>query len=205
VTARDPRLDVSILPGLSQSSPCDVMRGEETQIAGLLAEQPDFDGVLCLPGTHTKWVRVSAGHITAFRTAMTGELFDLIATRSTLSAFTAEGWDDTAFDREAARALRFTGALAADLFSLRAEGLLSGHPEGAGRARLSGRLLGSEVAAMRRIWPGIPITLLGEPTLCALYARVLNADRVEAEIRDGAALTLAGLRAAHARYARDTA
>ncbi len=33
----DPRLAVHVLPGLRQDAPADVMRGEETQIAGLLA------------------------------------------------------------------------------------------------------------------------------------------------------------------------
>ena len=71
----DARLDVAILPGLCQTSPADVMRGEETQIAGYLAEVPDFDGVLCMPGTHTKWVQISASEVVSFRTYMTGELF----------------------------------------------------------------------------------------------------------------------------------
>ena len=43
---RDARLDVRILPGLSQAAPADVMRGEETQIAGYLASDPGFDGTL---------------------------------------------------------------------------------------------------------------------------------------------------------------
>lgn len=59
----DQRLSVIILPGIKQLEPADVMRGEETQISGLLLNQPDFDGVLCLPGTHTKWVKVRAGQI----------------------------------------------------------------------------------------------------------------------------------------------
>ena len=54
------------------------MRGEETQIAGFLSEFPGFDGVVCLPGTHTKWVHLSAGEIVSFRTFMTGELFGLL-------------------------------------------------------------------------------------------------------------------------------
>ena len=31
-----------------QASPSDVMRGEETQIAGYLSKKPNFDGVICL-------------------------------------------------------------------------------------------------------------------------------------------------------------
>src|SRR5690606_35010128 len=42
----DPRIAVHIVPGLSQTRPgADVMRGEETQIAGLLLAEPGFDGV----------------------------------------------------------------------------------------------------------------------------------------------------------------
>ena len=44
--ATDPRIAVSILPGLCQADPPDVMRGEETQIAGYLAENPHFDDVV---------------------------------------------------------------------------------------------------------------------------------------------------------------
>ncbi|MEO8531980.1 MAG: 2-dehydro-3-deoxygalactonokinase, partial [Deltaproteobacteria bacterium] len=57
----DLRLSVYIVPGLSQAKPADVMRGEETQIAGFLALNKDFDGVIALPGTHTKWARVIGG------------------------------------------------------------------------------------------------------------------------------------------------
>ena len=76
----DARLYVAILPGVSQTQPhADVMRGEETQIAGFLSERSHFDGVICLPGTHTKWVRIHAGEIVRFQTFMTGELFDLLS------------------------------------------------------------------------------------------------------------------------------
>jgi len=81
---QDRRLVVHILPGLSQASPADVMRGEETQIAGYLADVPEFDGILCMPGTHTKWVQVSAGEVVSFRTFMTGEMFALLSTGSVL-------------------------------------------------------------------------------------------------------------------------
>ena len=85
VTARDARLDVFVLPGVRQDTPPDVMRGEETQIAGFLAGRPDFDGVLCLPGTHAKWVRISAGEIVSFQTFMTGEMYQLLASQSVLT------------------------------------------------------------------------------------------------------------------------
>ena len=48
--AQDERIQVFIVPGVRQREPRDVMRGEETLIAGFVAQRPDFDGVICLPG-----------------------------------------------------------------------------------------------------------------------------------------------------------
>ena len=81
---KDPRINVRILAGVCQSDPADVMRGEETQIKGFLANDPKFDGVICLPGTHTKWAHISAEEIVSFRTFMTGELFSLLSKNSVL-------------------------------------------------------------------------------------------------------------------------
>jgi hypothetical protein len=77
-------------------NPPDVMRGEETQIAGFLAAAPGFDGVLCLPGTHAKWVQISAEEVVSFRTFMTGEMFDLLSAQSVLRHSIAGGSDDAA-------------------------------------------------------------------------------------------------------------
>ena len=87
----DPRLTFHIAPGLSQDRPADVMRGEETQVAGVLALHKGFDGVICHPGTHSKWVHVSAGEVVSFQTFMTGEIFALLSTQSVLRHSMAEG------------------------------------------------------------------------------------------------------------------
>ena len=95
--ARDPRLRLRLIPGVKQENPPDVMRGEETQIAGFLARNPSFDGVLCLPGTHTKWAAISAGEITGFRSFMTGELYATIGKHTVLRHSVGEGWNEAAF------------------------------------------------------------------------------------------------------------
>ena len=195
--ATDPRIDVTLLPGLSQTRPPDVMRGEETQIAGFLSERPDFDGVLCLPGTHTKWVQVSAGEVVSFRTYMTGELFALISTRSVLR----HSMDD-AFDREAFRAAVRDGlsdpqALAGRFFALRAEGLLASPAPGTAKARLSGYLIGAELAAAKPYWLGQRLALLGAGRLSELYAEALAGEGAVPETADVARATLAGLTAAY--------
>lgn len=200
VTTTDPRLSVHILPGIRQDSPADVMRGEETQIAGLLATRPGFDGVICLPGTHTKWVHVSAGEVISFRTFMTGELFALLAEASVLHhTIAAEGWDEPAFAAALDEAMARPAAIAAELFGLRAEALLHGLAPQTARARLSGMLIGLELAAARPYWLGQPVVVIGAPQIARAYLAALAAQGVPEDSAEAEAMTLAGLTAAHAR------
>lgn len=193
---RDPRLEVRVIPGLKQASPADVMRGEETQIAGALALNPGWDGVLCLPGTHSKWVHVSAGEVVSFQTFLTGELFALLSTQSVLR-HSVSGWDEAGFDEGVQRALDRPERLAARLFGLRAEGLLSGLDPARARARLSGLLIGAELAAARPYWLGQRVMIAGAPDLARSYARALSGLAVPATTIDATGATLAGLARAH--------
>ena len=200
VPTHDPRLDVRIAPGLSQDKPADVMRGEETQLAGALALHPNFDGVFCLPGTHSKWVQVSAGEVVSFQTYMTGELFALLSTQSVLRhSLTAEGWDDAAFDEGLSEALSRPDRIAARLFSLRAEGLLHGLTAPQARSRLSGLLIGIELAGAKPYWLGQAVKLIGAEALAASYARALAAQGLKTERLDATTCTLAGLSALYAK------
>lgn len=195
-------VEVFIVPGLSQAGPADVMRGEETQIAGVLAARPDFAGVVCLPGTHSKWAVVRAGRVERFLTLMTGELFSLLSTQSVLRHGLAGA--DGATDGEAfAMAVRETVAepsgFAASLFRLRAEGLLAGLPPATARSRLSGLLIGFEMAAARFLWQDFQTLVVGADPLAALYAKALTLVGGEAETLSGEAMALAGLAEAFER------
>ncbi|MGY3437262.1 MULTISPECIES: 2-dehydro-3-deoxygalactonokinase [unclassified Marinovum] len=194
----DPRLAVSILPGVAQASPADVMRGEETQIAGFLADNPEFDGVLCLPGTHTKWVHISAREIVSFRTFMTGEMFALLSGQSVLRhSVTGDGWDQAAFDAAVSDAMSASHKVTAQLFSLRAGSLLDGTEAATSKARLSGLLLGLEIAGAKDYWLGREIVLIGAPKLNALYRAALAPQGASVREMDGADIVLAGLNAAY--------
>jgi len=200
---RDPRLHVHILGGVSQMNPSDVMRGEETQIAGLLASDPGFDGVVCLPGTHSKWVHVTSGEIFHFLTCMTGEAYALLAEQSVLRHTLAgpEGRDLPAFLEAVDEAMSRPERVFARLFSLRAGALLADQPEEPAslRARLSGWLIGLELAASKPYWLGRRVALVGAPGLTAHYRAALEAQGLAPEPLDAARLTLDGLRAAHAK------
>lgn len=194
----DARIDVRILPGLKQTNQADVMRGEETQIAGFLSVAPGFDGVVCLPGTHTKWVHISAGEVVSFQTFMTGEMFDLLSSRSVLRhSVESESWDDAAFAGAVSDALSHPAQLAAKLFQLRASDLLEGATPAANRARLSGLLIGIELAAAKPYWLGQEIALVGAPQLNSLYAQALSAQGLTPTQHIGDEMTLKGLTVAY--------
>lgn len=197
VPTRDGRLDVRLVPGLKQAKPADVMRGEETQIAGALTLWPQFDGVLCLPGTHSKWVRVSAGEVVGFQTFMTGELFALLSESSVLRhAMTGGGWDPAAFADAVSDALSRPERIAARLFTIRAESLIAGLGGDAARARLSGLLIGIELAASRPYWLGQEVALIGADPLTSAYAEALAMQGVAARHLAGSSAVVAGLAAA---------
>lgn len=199
VPTRDPRIAMHILPGLKQIAPSDVMRGEETQIAGFIAQTPDFDGILCLPGTHSKWAIVRAGMVAGFHTVMTGEIFALLAKSSVLRHSLTEAEEEgEGFEAAVAQALAAPEAVPMHLFTIRAADLLTGASRADAHARLSGLLVGAELAAMRNHWAGAQVAVIGSPRLTALYARALAVGGIAAIPADGARCTLSGLSAAYA-------
>lgn len=194
--AKDPRLSVLIAPGVAQAEPADVMRGEETQIAGFLAQNPKFDGVLCLPGSHTKWVHISASEIVSFRSFMTGEIFALLAQHSVLRhSVRDEGWDAPAFLAAVEATLSRPERLASELFSIRAQGLLVGEAPARARSQLSGLLIGAELAAARPYWLGQQVVVIGAPEVARAYVDALRPQGVAAQAVDGDPLALVGLTA----------
>jgi 2-dehydro-3-deoxygalactonokinase len=200
VRVRDPRITVQIVPGLKQMKTADVMRGEETQIAGALALDPAFDGAMCLPGTHSKWVQISAGEVVSFQTYLTGEMFSLLSTQSVLRhGMAATGWDEDAFDQGVANGMARPERLAAHLFRLRAEGLIADLGPDAARAQLSGLLIGAELAAARPYWLGARVALVGSAALTALYARALAAMGAPTQTLAAKDCTIAGLARAAGR------
>ena len=197
-TTNDPRVSIHILSGVSQAQPADVMRGEETQIRGYLANDPKFDGILCLPGTHTKWVHISAGEIISFRTFMTGELFSLLEKQSVLRhGLVGAGWDQSSFDTGIEDVIGRPQSVAAEMFSLRADGLLNGTPPAATRSRLSGLLLGLELAGSKPYWLGQRIVIIGAPDLSKAYQSALERQGAMVECSDGNDIVLAGLASAY--------
>ncbi|MDB6178329.1 2-dehydro-3-deoxygalactonokinase [Paracoccus sp. Z330] len=201
VSTRDSRLSVRILPGLRQDRPDDVMRGEETQIGGFLAHRPDFKGTICLPGTHCKWVHVSDGQVKGFTSFMTGELFALLSKSSVLRhSVDSDQVDHDSFLAAVSDALATPELLTSALFSLRAASLLRDVGPAESRSRLSGLLIGTELAATRRFWLDQPVAIIGASGLGRAYQSAMHSQGVEAEIVDVAEQTIRGLCAARTAW-----
>lgn len=176
VTLADGR-DGWIVPGVITRDAAgvhDVMRGEETQILGVLEALGPGAHVLCLPGTHSKWVTVRHGCIDAFATHMTGETFALFAQHSilakTMPPAEAAGFDAAAFDLGVARS-GDAGGLLHHVFGLRAQVLAGALPEARTRDALSGLLVGHECRAASA--DAAVVHLVGAPALTTRYERAL--------------------------------
>jgi 2-dehydro-3-deoxygalactonokinase len=200
VNCKDNRISVTIVAGVMQAHPVDIMRGEETQIAGFLSDQNDFNGVVCLPGTHAKWALIESHQLMHFTTFMTGELFDLLANHSVLKhTVAAQGWQPEAFARSLQQAYSEPSLVTAQLFSLRAGAIVDGLPAAEARARLSGLLIGLELKAAEGYWRDKEVVILGSSSLAKLYHQALIIIGVGARIVDNERLTVAGLSCAYSQ------
>lgn len=196
VPTKDHRIQVRIVPGICQRDPDDIMRGEETQIAGYLAECPSFDGVICLPGTHSKWVQVREGKVCDFTTFMTGEVFDLLSTHSVLRFCTdSHHWDDTAFLKAVAESVQYPNGLMAALFRLRPQSLLGGASNDTLKASLSGLLIGSELEEMQEMWRNLDVVIIGGQENSRLYQTALASLGACPKVYDSTTAVVRGLTA----------
>jgi len=196
-TTEDPRISVKILPGLKQNLPEDVMRGEETQIAGFLQSHPDFSGCLCLPGTHTKWVAVENGSVESFRTSITGEMFNIVRKHSILRlSFKSSDWSENEFTDSVLDIMKEPGLLLSLLFRIRAKSLVVEGVATPTEASLSGLLIGNDVITAKDYWQDKSVYILGEDKLANLYSLAFSLQNIEANIFNVEKATLLGLIAA---------
>jgi 2-dehydro-3-deoxygalactonokinase len=190
---------IRIMPGIARrgGGRPDVMRGEETQLLGLGLR----NGLACLPGTHSKWVRLENGLVSDFATAMTGELFALLSSQSILrhavDAAEAVSPSDPVFLGYVGHGLSGAGGMAR-LFSVRAASLLEGMGKAEATAALSGLLIGTEIRDASSLLgvSGGALNIIGSGSLGRLYEAALTIAGFAPIVQDGAATVRAGLLAA---------
>ncbi|APG62041.1 hypothetical protein LPB140_03550 [Sphingorhabdus lutea] len=199
--------NISILPGVrchnAMGQP-DLMRGEELQILGWIASNPDAaqeERLFCLPGTHTKWARLSHGQIESFTTALTGELFGVLQRHSILlpkqDVVFAQPFSKESFLNGVNLIGKQPYSLLHALFSTRTRLLTD--PEGSGDAPsyLSGLLIGSDVktAIENCSKPGVKVEIIGEQSLAEKYGFAIKQLGHDYHISDGVDAVYAGFMA----------
>jgi len=183
---------IAIVPGVScfgRGVP-DVMRGEECQVLAILAERSLREAILLLPGTHSKWVRVEDGRLSAFRTYMTGELFNALTSSGTLAQLMEKGDPDGgAFEQGLRQAqAEGSGALTHLLFGVRTLGLFDRLPRASLASYLSGLLIGAELMDAVH-WSGAQqVIAVGSPKLLENYHRAAGLFGLGFEAHDNRAL-----------------
>jgi 2-dehydro-3-deoxygalactonokinase len=203
-TLRDGR--IRIIPGLAcrnRFDAPDFMRGEETQILGAMELKPALRQgrrLLCLPGTHTKWVMLDDGAVIEFLTAPTGELFTLLRDRSVLVREHGGAADSSApaFKLGLAQLDRFPQAQVLHrLFECRSRSLDGELAPQDVASFLSGLLIASDIAGALDVFANSLVVhavhLIGSPQLMELYAAGLGLQHYETSSTDGDLAAVAGL------------
>ena len=184
-TLRVRNVDIRFTPGLTCRNPFglpDLIRGEEMQALGWLASQNDAgQGLICLPGRHTKWLLSEAGRITAFTTAMHGEMYDLMLAHGLLGkGVDRDAWSDEAFDAGLDLVCRDSSLSHGHAaFATRGRLVLGQHNAAEAAAFLSGVTIGCDVRDMRsaleaRELGGRACVVLGHDVTAGRYGRALE-------------------------------
>jgi 2-dehydro-3-deoxygalactonokinase len=187
-----------IIPGILDRGPLpEVMRGEETQVAGVIGHAiggvvegaidrgaaPPGAGAgaehwIGLPGTHAKWVHVEDRRIVGFHTFLTGEVFAALCAHTILGRTMRPPAtpDLAAFDRgvAVARSPRARAGVLSTMFSTRTLGLVGELAAEAQADYLSGLLVGHELAGLEQLGARLEsAVLVGSDALCQRYRRAL--------------------------------
>lgn len=178
VTPQNQKLRIHLISGVRTEQ--DVMRGEETELIGLLNhEQLQHLANRCLvllPGTHSKHITVKGGQIVNWRTFMTGEMFEAL-TSATILRQTTETSETGADSNEDFRQGAIAGlemGMEAGLFQTRTRSLLQGIDNLGNREYLSGLLIGSELRHVYDAADDSPCLLAAPPELGGRYMQAIE-------------------------------
>ena len=186
--------NIHILSGVSQFNPSDVMRGEETQIAGFLLNNVDFNGSICLPGTHSKWVNMNSYKIQEFTTFLTGELYEIVKKYSILNhSLNTTELDDEIVKSSAKLIIENPSFISNKLFEIRADNLLKNSNQTSNNSKLVGYLLGIELSGSRTYWEDKDLVIIGSSNLNKYYELILNGRSNSIRLFNSSDMALNGL------------
>lgn len=194
--------DIRILPGIAHfnATKPDVMRSEETQLLGLYDMLgQDLSGLICMPGSHAKWVRIENGLVMDFATSMSGELFAALGASSVLqhslkNATKKVDPQSDIYSNAVRKSLSDPATVLTRLFAARPHSLLNQMSDDDAAAHISGTIIGQDIAgAIARFAPVHSTTLVGSGHLGNLYSQALQIAGLQSKMVDGDELAILGL------------
>lgn len=187
---------IEIVPGVrtnTNSQASGMMRGEEVQVFGVSSESVEKEQLVCLPGSHSKWVLSIGGEIQSISTFMTGELFQIVREHSVLkeSLATSTNEINEFHFKEGLKAVAEGESILKLMFSVRTEMVCNPTRSNHERASfMSGLLIGSEVLTGLKELPNPAdksIVLVGNGDLAQAYEiafQFFNCEATTVDVRD---------------------
>lgn len=174
------------VPGVKQLHPePDIMRGEETQLAGL---EQHGEKTVILPGTHSKWVKMEGNTLTQFKTFMTGDMYNAVLANTILQATPMQDWSDEDFLAGVVTGYeRYTqgATLLSELFQVRVQAILELSSAEGWRSFISGLLIGTEIGEGLNCGYAKcdTFTIIGAEKLAHLYCNALKACNINSVVQ----------------------
>ncbi len=203
---------IHLLPSLKcqhENGRFDILHGQEIQVLGWLhasATHRNGTFLICLPAEHTQWILVNDGTIKVFKTAITGELSNLLLQSSMFTQMITDAFDDTAFQLGTKRTSRKTStSLLHELFSVYTSQLLENFSPIQAHSYLKGLLIGSDVhdAMQAPEWDFNKISeviIIGECQMTDLYAQVIRTQTACVRCFHGKQATVLGFASVRQRH-----
>ncbi len=194
VKTKNKYLDFYIVKGLYQNNPYDVIRGEETQVLGYLQGNKNFSGFICLPGTHSKWIKIKKGKLIKFKTFMTGELFEIISKNSILKHSIIDTKINTKIFKNSILLSQKKNFNIFDyLFEFRSRTLLS-KKKYFPKSELLAYLIGNEIKSNINNLRDSKVVIIGSHYNSKLYSQAMKVLKIKNTIVDSKNITITGLK-----------
>ncbi len=192
--------DVYIVGGLccrGKNDTYDVIRGEEVQIIGLISKLKQGKHLVCLPGTHSKWLEINEHNIIdSFTTVMSGDFFSAICTGTIMAMMLESPQKFSKVDfQKGIEISGGPGGIMAHMFKVRGallfEQIKAQHVE----SMISGIIIGSEIHNMKELYNTKAfVHVIGSDVLGEKYSLALDILGIEHQIYAGEELSLAGMK-----------
>ncbi|WP_282076786.1 2-dehydro-3-deoxygalactonokinase [Epibacterium ulvae] len=182
---------VHIVPNLFQENPAALLQADVTKVIGFLSLNPNWDGVICLPGaSHSHWVLVSANEVISLQSAMTPTLARGLGAPVPQLRIPVDAVQDS-LSKPELMAARF-----GELSARRHMGLNTWEDT---TAQIWAHLIGAELAATRPYWLGQNLALIAPKELEPSYRTAFDAQYLPVTVADSIRMTQIGLKQACSR------